>query len=368
MKLLVDAHCFDRKVSEGLNTFIEGIYTRMPRLASDINFFFASSHGDNLSHIFGEAPNIRYIRTKSNNRAERLLYELPRTINKYNIDIAHFQYATPPVKNCRTIVTIHDLLFLDFPKLFTHSYRIGRNILFRRSARNADILTTVSEYSRQRISSHFDIDPAEISVTPNAVKDEFFSIDRAQAKKEIYSRGIRPYLLNVSRIEPRKNQLGLVRAYHELGLADRGYDLVLINNPAIQVTDLDRYINSLPVDVCSHIHRIDGLPHNRLKNWYAAASLFVFPSLAEGFGIPPLEAAATGTPTICHNQTAMADFSFLGSNLADLSDNQKLKDLIISNLESPPSEEEMKKTAEKIKQTYNWTASAGILLNKLRPH
>lgn len=365
MKLLIDCHCFNGSSAEGINTYIKGVYSVMPALAPDIEFYFASGLGDKLADIFGSAPNVNYIKLGSHGRIRRMLSEYPRVISRNRIDAAHFQYFSPPLKNCRTIITLHDILFRDFPEHFPLSYRISRNMVFRHSARRADVLATVSEYSRDRITHHFGIPHDRIIVTPNAVAPEFFSIDRNLARREVYSRGIRPFLLNVSRIEPRKNQLAVVRAFAELDLAHRGYDLVLVSRPTLPVPELEQYIESLPGDVSSRIHRMGGLPHKSLKLWYGAASLFVFPSLAEGFGIPPLEAAAAGTPTICHNGTAMAEFRMLGDNLADLSNQTTLNRLIKRNLTTPQSEKELKKIADQIRNQYNWQTAASALLDSL---
>lgn len=365
MKLLVDAHSFDRDVAEGMTTYVKGLYRELTEMAPDVDFYFAANDIKKLKSIFGNAPNIHYVKLKSKRRFRRMLFEYPMLIKKLGIDMAHFQYFSPFLKNCRTVVTLHDVLFKDFPENFPKSYRLTRNIIFGRSARKADIIATVSEYSRERISKHYDIDAKRISVTPNAVDDAFFKADRQNARKIIYARGIRPFILNVSRIEPRKNQLALVRAYVELGLADRGYDLVLINRKALPYGELESYISSLPPKVLRHIHRMDGLPHKDLIDWYAAASLFVFPSLGEGFGIPPLEAGAIGTPVICNNATAMGDFSFFGPNLADLSNVDSLKRLIRKNLDNPPSEEELATIAQEIRKKYSWKTSARILYRQL---
>lgn len=367
MNLLIDAHCFDHPSTEGINTYIKGIYTLLPNLAPDISFYFAANDIDKISSIFGCAHNINYIPLKSDNRVSRVLSEFPSIINKYNIDIAHFQYFTPPtIHNCRTVVTLHDILFRDFPSYFPLGYRLSRDIIFRYSAHHADILVTVSEYSRERIALHYNISPADITVTPNAVSSDFFDIDREKALSFVRSRGIRPYILNVSRIEPRKNQLSLLRAYVGLGLAARGYDLVLINQPTLPVAEFNRYLISLPDDTRRHIHQLGTVEHEELKMWYAAAELFVYPSLAEGFGIPPIEAGAAGVPVICHDSTAMTDFSFFGDNLADISDSAALGRLIERNLSAPPSGSELKKISDSIRQSYNWRHSADTLLARLK--
>lgn len=366
MKLLIDAHCFGSTATEGINTYLKGIYTLLPSLAPDITFYFAANDIDRISSIFGSAPNISYIPLKSTNRPSRILSEFPSIIRRYGIDTAHFQYFAPPFINCRTIITLHDILFRDFPRYFPLSYRLSRDIIFRHSARRADILVTVSRYSRESIAIHYNIDSSSITVTPNAVSPDFFDIDREKALNFVRSRGIRPYILNVSRIEPRKNQLALLRAFVDLGLAARGYDLVLINQPTLPVAEFNRYLISLPEDTRRHIHQLGTVEHEELKMWYAAAELFVYPSLAEGFGIPPIEAGAAGVPVICHDSTAMTDFSFFGDNLADISDSAALGRLIERNLSAPPSGSELKKISDSIRQSYNWRHSADTLLARLK--
>lgn len=366
MKLLIDAHCFDQVSTEGINTHIKGIYTHMPALAPDIEFYFAAADTSRLHQVFGAAPNIRFVKLRNSGRLSRMMLEFPDIIRKLGIDAAHFQYFAPPFKNCRTIVTLHDLLFKDFPASFPHSYRLSRDIVFRHSARRADIIATVSDYSRSRIAAHYGISADRILLTPNAVADDFFEIDRMQALNHILARGVRPFILNVSRIEPRKNQISVAKAFVELGLARRGLDLVFINQPTIPVRDFEHFIASLPEDVRCRVHRIGAVSHEELKLWYGAASLFVYPSLAEGFGIPPLEAAAAMTPTICHDSTAMSEFRFLGPNLADLSKPENLKKLILSNIDNPPSADRLAEISDAVRQRYSWKASAESLLEAIR--
>lgn len=366
MNILIDAHCFDHHGTEGIDTYIKGIYTHLIPLAPDMTFHFAARDTQRLREIFGNAPNIKYIPLESGNRLTRVLTGYPLMIRRLGIDVAHFQYFSPPIKNCRVIVTLHDLLFKDFPEYFPLSYRLSHDLVFRSSARKADQLATVSEYSRRRIASLYGIDPAAIAVTANAVSDDFFDIDREAAHRFVKARGVRPYILNVSRIEPRKNQLALLRSYVELGLAQRGYDLVLINQPALPVPEFERYLRSVPGNVREHIHMTGPVSHDDLKMWYAAASLFVYPSLAEGFGIPPVEAGAARVPVICHRATAMSDFGFFGHNLADLSEIGTLKRLIALNLTSPPDYQKLESISQDIRNRYSWNSGAKSLLAILK--
>lgn len=352
MRILVDCHWFDAQ-TEGVTTYIRSIYTRLIAQRRDVEFVMAACDTDNLRKTFGDAPNVSYVRLESHGRLRRLLVEYPRIARRIRPDAVHFQYMLPPLAGCRKVVTLHDLLFLDFPHLFPAHYRLTRRLCFGHSARKADSLLTVSEYSRRSITRHLGIRPERIAVTPNEVADEFFDVDRDAAREFARSRGIGDYILDVSRLEPRKNQLALLRAFDELGLAERGMHLVLIGLETIPVPELRAYLAAMPAERRRAVHLLSHVPQAELPLWYAGARLFVYPSLGEGFGIPPVEAAATGTPVLCHNATAMSEFHFFGDNLADLSDPATLRELIARNLDTPPDRSRLAEITASLRRDRN---------------
>ena len=355
MRLLVDAHCFDYNTSEGINTYLRGLYGELVKIASDIDFFFAACNVERIKEIFGERSNVSYIRLEAASKVARLLTEIPRVVKIHGIDAAHFQYTSPLVKNCYTIVTLHDILFKDYPHLFPLTYKLSKDMLFRLSAKRADLLLTVSEYSRSRIAYHYHIPKERIFVTPNAVSEDFFDIDKAKAVEFVREQGIGKFLLYVSRIEPRKNQVALLRAYTEQKLAQRGYDLVFIGRKTLPVPEFDDYLRNMSSDARRHVHIFNQVSYEDLKFWYGAASLFVYPAMAEGFGIPPIEAGAAGIPCVCSNQTAMGDFVFFGKNLVDVSDLEQLKQAIEVNISTPMNTDSVRKAIE---EKYNWKVIA----------
>jgi glycosyltransferase involved in cell wall biosynthesis len=358
MNLLFDAHCFDYNTSEGVNSYIRGLYSKLILIAKDIHFFIVAANIDKVKTIFGEHENVTYISLTSKNKIYRLLVEIPHIIKKNRIDVAHFQYISPLIKNCRTIVTLHDILFKDFPSMFPLGYKLGKEALFKFSAKRADLLLTVSKYSQDRIAYHYGIPKDKIIVTPNAVSIDFENIDRKLAKRFVVSKGIDKYILYVSRIEPRKNQVSLLHAYIDLNLAEKGYHLVFIGRKTLNTPELDRLIASMENKQGKYVHFINQVSYEELKMWYCAASLFVYPSLAEGFGIPPVEAGVAGIPCICNNQTAMSDFTFFGDNLINIKNIDLLEERIIANLENQPDTIQIKKT---IMAKYNWNEIANNL-------
>ena len=351
MRLLIDAHCFDYDTSEGINTYLRGLYNALIPKAKDIEFYFAARNIEKLKTIFVKADNVHYICLRQQNKVLRLLTEFPQVVSRYNIDCAHFQYTSPLIKTCKTIVTLHDILFMDYPHLFPIGYRISKRLMFGLSAKRADLLLTVSDYSKGRITHHFNIPADSIIVTPNAVLNDFCHVDKNEAKAFAASKGITKYILYVSRIEPRKGQLALLHAYLDLRLAQRGYHLVLIGRRTLQTLEFDKMIKVAENEVPGKVHIFNQVSYEDLQKWYRAADLFVYPAIAEGFGIPPIEAGMAEIPCICNNKTAMRDFTFFGSNLIDTNDEILLKNRIEENLQESPDTSRIR---QEIEQIYNW--------------
>ena len=216
LKLLGDAHTFDEN-HQGIRTFLKGIYgTDVVNSSNNLMIYLASHNIDNLKKEFKDQSNFKFIKLKFRNKYIRLLYELPKIIAEHSFDYIHFNYYLPFFLNrkCKYIVTIHDVLFIDFPKYFPVKYRLINSFLFKRSARKADFLTTVSKYSADRIKENFNLGNKKITVLPNAIGESFKVLrnkrdDRDYIKKKY---GIDEFIIYVSRIELRKNHFRLIKA------------------------------------------------------------------------------------------------------------------------------------------------------------
>ncbi len=360
MRLLVDAHVFDGKF-QGTRTYLEGIYRNMVKY-QDVDFYFAAQDIDHLKACFGEGRNIHYVPLTTESRIKRLAFEIPQVIRKYKIDYAHFQYISPWIKCCKEIVTIHDLLFMEFPQYFSKGYILKNKLLFRRSAKRADILLTVSEYSKNSISHLFKVPSDSIYATPNAVLPINEDIAIPDVKEKF---GIDKYILTVSRIEPRKNHLMLLKAFVELRLADKGYKLVMVGTPDLKYKEFTEYFNSLPESQRRAVIS-ETVSFPELVGLYRQASLFVFPSFAEGFGIPPLEAVEYGCPTLCSNATAMAEFGLPEEWTFDPNDLEELKRKMMGLLQHRPAREDMEKVRGCLKEKYDWPKIADDLYHIIK--
>jgi glycosyltransferase involved in cell wall biosynthesis len=353
VNFFVDCHVFDGNL-QGTTTYLKGLYQELINDKSK-NFFLAAHNIENLQSIFGNHENVIYLKYASKNKIFRLLYDIPKLITKHKIDCAHFQYVVPPIKKCHYIVTIHDVLFLDYPQYFPLLYRIKNRFLFEKSAKKSDLVLTVSQYSKDKIEEHFNV--INVKIIPNAVDPEYFKQynkdTEAQIVKSKYN--LENYFLFVSRWEPRKNHHSLLRTFVE-NEHYKKYKLVLVGDDAIKNKAYNNYYQLLENDIKEKIVRLKNVDFQDLLHLIRAAKLPIYPSLAEGFGIPPLESIACGIPTVCSNTTAMSDFDFIGDCLFDPLSTNDLNSKISNALNDNLLEEKK----HQVEKKYNWDSSAKI--------
>jgi glycosyltransferase involved in cell wall biosynthesis len=347
IKIFVDCHVFDGNF-QGTTTYIKGLYMELIE-DKNYHFFFGSNNTDFLKTIFGTPENLTYVTYKSKNKFSRLLFDIPNIIKTNKIDYAHFQYVVPPIKNCKFIVTIHDVLFLDFPQYFPFGYRLKNKLLFKRSAKCSDIVLSVSEYSKKQIQKHFGLE--KVTVTANAVDPIYFEpFDKETIKQEVKTKfEATNYFLYVSRWEPRKNHDSLLKVFVEKEYY-KNHSLVFIGDKAIENKIYNDYYSALPENIKATIFTFNKVQFQDLLGFVRAADLSIYPSIAEGFGIPPLESLAAGVPTICSDTTAMADFYFL----KDVQFNPLSEADLNDKIQLALSDQKWSSRIEEMKRVYSW--------------
>lgn len=363
IRLLVDGRVMTGE-GQGSATYLKGLYNGLQeRYGESYELFFAGYDFAAMKAAFPFIKKEQFIPLTTESRLKLLFFEFPRIIEEYQIQFAHFQYVTPFIKNCKFIVTTHDVLFNDFKADFPLLYRLKRNFLFKQSLQKSEVCLTVSRYSQERIAEHYDLLKESIKITPNAVRAAFFEKYDAEAVQERIEQqfGAKNYLLYLSRIEPRKNHQMVMDAYRKLELHQENIQLVFVGSDTLKSKKETDQINKMKQDFPAHFHWLSGLTDEEVLDIYRGARLFVYPSKAEGFGIPPIEAAAAGIPTICSNATAMQDFDFFGNNCFSPENLEELTMKIRNELDRPMKNWKRSDIQESIQQKYNWTTSANVL-------
>ena len=361
--IFVDCHVFDKEF-QGTQTYIRGLYLELLQ-HEHLHFFLAAYDITNLKTIFGTHKNVTYVKYTSKNAAIRLLLLLPYLIKRHKIQYAHFQYRVPPIKFCKYILTIHDVLFEDFPEYFSTLNKWQSFLTYKYSAKLSDRIFTVSEYSKNRIEEHLNV--KDVIVHPNGVQDVFFEpYNKERIQNEIANTyHIKDYILFISRWEPRKNHLMLLKTFVEKELYKKCELVFIGDNTNIHAAYLN-YYNTLPLEIKQKINTLNNVPFKELLLFIRGAKLSVYPSSAEGFGIPPLETVAAKIPTICANETAMSDFIFLGENLVSLKNETLFQEKICEAINNPEQEHSLIKKANFVKTNYNWPIAAARYLDAIK--
>lgn len=201
---------------------------------------------------------------------------------------------TGPLAVENQALTLHDCSVIDSPEGFSPAFLSWYRFLLPRLVKRVRAVFTVSEFSRSRISNAFGIADSKIQVIPNGISPCFLSIDKSAIEEaKVFFHIDSPYLLCLGSIEPRKNIERLLGAYEKI--RSRIGNIPLFIAGGSESVFKRTGIEKIPLGV-----KFLGYVEDRwLPGLYAGAQLFIYPSVYEGFGLPPLEAAASGTPAIC---------------------------------------------------------------------
>ena len=324
----VDLHTLEG-LHQGSRTHCLELFSRVSRLLPEVDFvYFAdTARCDPAAVERLTAPNISFVAMPHRSSMQRLLLQLPSLAATHRLDVLHTQYIAPPTLRCASAVTVHDILFEDFPEFFTWFFRLRSRLLVRHSARRARIVCSVSEFSKNELVRRYGIAPEKITITYNAADLQRYapasqgsadqglldqsSADRSSARgssadrDQVAALGLVPgqYLLTVGRLEPRKNHVRLLRAYAQLP-APRPR-LAIVGQRDFRFDEILRVKEELGLN--EDVLFLERVTDAALPALYRYARLFVYPTLAEGFGMPVIEAMASGVPVITSNTTALPE-------------------------------------------------------------
>jgi len=255
--------------------------------------------------------NVRWVETPEISPARRLFWEqtaLPRLARAADIDLLHSPHYTRPLNlPCASVVTFHDMTFFLYPELHTRAKRLFFPWMMRLSSRRADAIIADSESTRRDAMQILHIPADKIITVSLGIGDEFRRITDASLLEDCRRRYELPqdFFLYVGLVEPRKNLPLLLGAYARLVQVEDPPPLVVVGRMGWMVEDVFRQIESLQLQ--DRVKFTGYIPDPDLPLVYNLAQILLYPSRYEGFGFPPLEAMACGTPVITTAVSAMQD-------------------------------------------------------------
>ncbi len=214
-------------------------------------------------------------------------------------------FVLPPLRRrTRALLTVHDLSFLRYPETFTPALRRYLETAVPRSVARADHILADSEATRQDLITLLHAPPDRVSVLYSGVAPRFSpepTFDERNYLQEKYDLDTAPYILAVGTVQPRKNYLNLMQACDPLA-ARRPLALVIVGRPAWLSEPILAAAAERP-----YVRQLGFVDDGDLPALYRQATLLAFPSLYEGFGLPPLEAMACGTPTVSSDVSSIPE-------------------------------------------------------------
>jgi glycosyltransferase involved in cell wall biosynthesis len=298
----------------GVSRYIEGLLSHLMREDSEIDctvFWGPHSALEPMSRQDAiRSCRIRRSQLPTHSPWVRILWEQclqPPQLHNLGIRLLHSPVNIQPlVLPCKGVVTMMDLSFLVFPESFRGPQRRYQRLFTQLSARRATHLIAISRSTAQDLTRFFGVNSAKVSVTLPGVDARYTPLEEAVVSEWRRKGGLpERFLLYVGTLEPRKNLPTLIRAFAAFRRGNTAVKLVLAGGKGWMYQPILASVEELGLQ--DDVLFPGYIAEDELPLWYNAAEVFVYPSLYEGFGLPPLEAMACGTPVIASNASSLPE-------------------------------------------------------------
>ena len=355
MKIAIDARGINWYRGTGIGTYTENLLKCLLQLdeRNQYNIYWS---GENYDEFRKQNSKVIMASKKHHKFFEQ--YYIPTNLEADKADVYHVpQNGIGLLEDIpsKKIVTIHDLIPYIMPETVGKGYMLKFLNDVPRIIQNADAILTVSEWSKKDILKFFPIEESKIHVTPLAADIKYRPLDKERCKSfsSLNYNIKKPFILYIGGFSPRKNVKALIFAFSKIYKSlPKQYNLVVVGANKDERDYLD--VLSKDLELSSSIIFTGFVPEEHLPMLYNACDVFAYPSLYEGFGLPPLEAMSCGTPVITSNITSIPevvgnagmlinpyDAASLSSSLEELLNDESLRDIY------------SKKGIERSKQ-FNW--------------
>ena len=306
-----------RRMTEfGVGTYTRNIVRALGRLDAESKFFLLGPT-EKVAEIGSLPSNFQTVPLLANESTFKSFLDYRANLKRLNCDLVHIPHLFWLPRNlpCPYVMTVHDLL--------DHMYRardqsgLRRSLHFfltHRALKGAARIFAVSNFTKSEVEKLFDIDSDRTEVVYNAIDERFLRGHASEADRQLLAERYlinHPFLLYAGRISPHKNVVRIIEAFSALKAELEkeelfpGLKLIIIGDELSKHPDLRRTVVRSRMQ--NDVRFMGFVPIEMLRVFYDAAKIFVFPSLYEGFGLPPLEAMAHGTPVVTSNTSSLPE-------------------------------------------------------------
>jgi len=284
----------------GIGTYLKNLLPFILKNFQEDIFYLITNKVDMLYSGFDKYKNVRIVNFKAPIYSLKEQIHFPSDILKKTDIFWSPHYNIPLRFNGKLLVTIHDVNHLALPQLL-HGFhkRLYAKYMFNAVKKKSSKIITVSEFSKKEIVKYVGIKNEKISVVRNGVESIWFHIKKDERP---YPKN---YFLYVGNVKPHKNLIALLQAF-ELLKDNISHDIVIVGKKHGFITQ-DKNIDHVAQKLMNRVHFTGYVSDSSLQQWVAHAEALIFPSLYEGFGLPPLEAMACGCPVLCSNAASLPE-------------------------------------------------------------
>ena len=363
MRIAIDAHMVGEQETGNETYTLNLVRALMAHPAvrrGECELLLYTTHPDRLYERLGPDLRASVRRIRPESAPFRIALGMPAAALRDHLDLLHVTYVAPPVGRCPHVVTVHDISFDKHPTFFSPRVRLMLSTLVPLSMRRARRVITVSEHARQEIITRYGLPPERVAVTYEAAAPDYRPITDRTVLTDVQRRyGLAPgYILALGNLQPRKNLGRLVDAYTQVRAQGHlaGVQLVLAGKAQWRESELFARAShsSHAADILFPGYVADA----DLPALYSGARAYVYPSLYEGFGLPPLEAMACGTAVICSNAASLPEVTGDAAVTFDPHDTGALAAALIRLQVEPELRDELRHRGLRRAAQFSWTRCA----------
>lgn len=360
MKIGIDGRAAKWYQGTGIGTYTKQLIQSLNDIDSTNNYLIFTPQCDSLNNLKSNFKTELVELTPSNSFWDDI--NVPNILNHADIELYHVPQNGVGLSDnikCKKVITLHDIIPLRMPETVSDRYLRIFNDELPKILDNCDGIITVSNFSKEDIAAGFNFPADKIYVTPLAAEDIYKPMSKCKTKEMITQKyGIQEdFVLYVGGFSPRKNILGLIEAYSNLpNRLKETFKLVITGRKG---PSYEKYKNrAQELHVSNNVVFTDFIPIEDMPLFYNAAEVLVYPSFYEGFGLPPIEAMACGTPVIASNVTSLPEVCYESALFIDPNDIDSLSYDIERVLSNSLLRLTMVKKSLTRSKTFSWNKTA----------
>ncbi len=355
----------------GIGRYTRGLVEALAELGGDHKYVLLVARGESRT----PAPRLRTVgnleirRIPVSDRVltilwQRLRLPLPADMFIGPVDVFHSpDYVLPPLRRSKKVVTVHDLSFLRCPQVAEPRLQRYLARAVPDSVRRADLVLADSECTRRDIVELLGVESRKVEVLYPGVDVRFRRLEEAELLGrvgDLYELSY-PFILSVGTLEPRKDLISLIDAYAALRAAgEESHKLVIAGERGWLYEGIFGRVRDLSLE--REVVFLGFVSDDNLPALYNLAEVFVFPSLYEGFGLPPLEAMACGTPVITSDSSSLPEVVGEAGLMVPSGDTEALAHTMKRVLDYPALREDLARKGLRQARKFTWETSAQELL------